>query len=82
MRICRAACPRQPPLYALLTPCCAIQASVEMGLNKDGVRATLATRDIREGEVIGHVPANLTITLATVSDHSIQARAGSPPLQS
>jgi len=53
-----------------------------MGLNKDGVRATLATRDIREGEVIVHVPANLTITLATVSDHSIQARAGSPPLQS
>jgi hypothetical protein len=48
-----------------------------MGLNKDGVRATLATRDISAGEVIVHVPANLTITLATVSDHSIQARAGS-----
>lgn len=58
---------------------CRSQARVKIGNNSAGVRGTLATHALKQGEVIILVPANLTITLLTVADHSIQA---SSPLRS
>ena len=54
------------------------QAHVKIGHNSAGVRATLASRSIKAGEVVIHVPANLTITLATVSEHLLAVSARLP----
>ncbi|KAK9834152.1 hypothetical protein WJX81_003314 [Elliptochloris bilobata] len=51
------------------------QAKVKIGTNSAGIRAALATRSLKAGEVVVHVPANLTITLATVSDHTLAENA-------
>lgn len=56
----------------------AAQAHVKIGHNGAGVRATLASRSIKAGEVVIHVPANLTITLATVREHSLAVSARTP----
>ena len=56
----------------------AAQAHVKIGHNGAGVRATLALRSIKAGEVVIHVPANLTVTLATVREHSLAVRARTP----